>query len=122
MRKILKELGIRKSDEMEKNITLISQRNALVFLVLSLFIWSFVEYYQASTQQIEYHSLPSILLSTTVLVFSFSHLYLKRKYTKGDDEYKILNKNTLLVIGLFLLILFVFVIVSQKYIFSLMVG
>lgn len=43
MKGILKKLGFRKMDEMEKYIAFKAQRNAYIFLIVALFIWSTYE-------------------------------------------------------------------------------
>ena len=46
MKQILQRLGFRKIDEMEQYIIFKSQRNAYLFLIAVLFIWSLYESYK----------------------------------------------------------------------------
>ena len=43
MKRIFEKLGVRKMDEMERHILFKAQRNAYLFLVAALVIWSFYE-------------------------------------------------------------------------------
>lgn len=87
MKNILNKLGIKKMDEMEKNIALKSQRNALIFAVLGLLVWSFYESYKTYTYNTPLNTTPCFLLVATGLVQTFSQLILQRQVVKDDEEY-----------------------------------
>lgn len=87
MNDLFKKLGFHKMDEMEQNIALRAQRNALLYVLLALMGWSFYESYQVYTQHRAIDSAPSFLLITTVLVLIFSQLFLQRRAVKDDEEY-----------------------------------
>jgi hypothetical protein len=88
MKSLFLKLGFRKMDEMEKNISLKAQRNALIYVLLALAAWSFYESFKTYTQHTSINSIPSFLLVTTSLVLIFSQLMLQKGVIKGDDEYK----------------------------------
>jgi len=88
MKSFFSKLGFRKMDEMEKDIALKAQRNALIYILLVLAIWSFYESFKVYTQQISLYLVPSFLLVTTSFVLILSQLVLQKRVIKGDDEYK----------------------------------
>lgn len=88
MKPFFLKLGFRKMDEMEKNIALKAHRNALIYVLLALAMWSFYESFKSYTQHTSINSIPSFLLGTTSLVQIFSQLVLQKRVIKGDDEYK----------------------------------
>lgn len=96
MKSLFKKLGFHKMDEMEKDIALKSQRNALIYVIAALFIWSMYEFYHSITQQVDLNKFPCLLLITTSWVQAFSQLILKRRAIKGDSEYKFVNKKTVI--------------------------
>ncbi len=88
MKSFFSKLGFRKMDEMEKDIALKAQRNALIYVLLVLVTWSFYESFKVYTQHTPLNSAPSFLLVTTSLVLILSQLVLQKRVVKGDDEYK----------------------------------
>ena len=88
MKPFFSKLGFRKMDEMEKDIALKAQRNALIYVLLVLAVWSFYESFKVYTQHTPLNSAPSFLLVTTSFVLIISQLVLQRRVVKGDDEYK----------------------------------
>ncbi|OPX87212.1 MAG: hypothetical protein A4E53_02590 [Pelotomaculum sp. PtaB.Bin104] len=88
MKSLFSKLGFRKMDEMEKDIALKAQRNALIYVLLVLAIWSFYESFKVYTQHTSLNSVPSFLLVTTSFVLILSQLVLQKRVVKGDDEYK----------------------------------
>jgi hypothetical protein len=88
MKSLFSKLGFRKMDEMEKNIALKAQQNALIYVLLALAVWSFYESFKAYSQHTSINSVPSFLLVTTSLVQVFSQLVLQKRVVKDDDEYK----------------------------------
>ena len=91
MKSFFSKLGFRKMDEMEKDIALKAQRNALIYVLLVLAIWSFYESLKAYTQHTPLNSVPSFLLVTTSFVLIVSQLLLQKRAVKGDDEFKDAN-------------------------------
>jgi Mn2+/Fe2+ NRAMP family transporter len=88
MKSFFSKLGFRKMDEMGKDISIKAQRNALIYVLLVLVIWSFYESFKVYTQHTSLNSAPSFLLVTTSFVLILSQLVLKKRAIKGDDEYK----------------------------------
>ena len=88
MKSFFQKLGFHKMDEMEKDIALKAQRNALIYILLVLIIWSFYESFKVNTQRTSLNLVPSFLLGTTSLVLILSQLVLQKRAVKGDDEYK----------------------------------
>lgn len=88
MKLFFSKLGFRKMDEMEKDISLKAQRNALIYVLLALAIWSFYESFKVYTQHTSLNSVPSFLLVTTSFVLILSQLVFQKRAVKGDDEYK----------------------------------
>ena len=88
MKSFFAKLGFRKMDEMEKDIAIKAQRNALLYILLVLTIWSFCEFFKMHTQHTSLNSVPSFLLVTTSIVLIVSQLVLQKRAVKADDEYK----------------------------------
>jgi hypothetical protein len=88
MKSFFSGLGFRKMDEMEKDIALKAQRNALIYVLLVLVIWSFYESFKVYTQHTSLNLIPSFLLITTSFVLVLSQIVLQKRAIKGDDEYK----------------------------------
>ncbi len=88
MKLFFAKLGFRKMDEMEKEIALKAQRNALLYVLLALTAWSFYESFKVYTQHTSLNSVPSFLLISTSFVLVASQLVLQKRAVKGDDEYK----------------------------------
>lgn len=86
MKEIFKKLGFRKMDEMERYIAFRAQRNAYIFLIIALFIWSMYE----SIKVFVYHSrlnlFPCMLLVAASLVQNFSQLAMARSAVKDDED------------------------------------
>lgn len=84
MKRLLERLGFDSPDEMEKAIFLKAQRNAYVFLMLSLVAWSLYE-----SCKVSYHSrlnlMPCFLLVMTMAVQSLSQCIMTRNAVKEDS-------------------------------------
>ncbi|MDF2512531.1 MAG: hypothetical protein K0S04_2397 [Herbinix sp.] len=91
MKSFFSKLGFRKMDEMERDIALKAQRNALIYVLVVLAILSFYESFKVYTQHISLNLVPSFLLVTTSFVLILSQLVLQKRVVKGDDEYKDTN-------------------------------
>lgn len=88
MKSFFSKLGFRRMDEMEKDIALKAQRNALIYALLALAIWSLYESFKVYTRHTSLNSVPSFLLVTTSFVLILSQIVLQKRVVKGDDEYK----------------------------------
>ena len=88
MKQFFNKIGIHKMDEMEKNISLKAQRNALIYLIVALLVWSLYESYNVHMQNSTINLAPCFLLVSTSFVLIFSQMYLQKRAVKGDDEYK----------------------------------
>ena len=86
MKQIFEKLGLHKMDEMEQHILFKAQRNAYLFLVIALMVWSFYESAQVYLHHSCLNLLPSLLLTAAVLIQSFSQLVLRRNAVKDDED------------------------------------
>lgn len=86
MKRIPKSQKLRKPDEMERHILFKAQRNAYLFLVAALVVWSFCESLQVYLHHSRLNLLPCLLLTAAVLVQSFSQLILTRSAVKDNEE------------------------------------
>ena len=86
MKNFLKGLGFRKPDEMERTIVFRAQRNAYLFLVAALVIWSFYESGQVYLHHTRLNLLPCLLLTGAMVVQSFSQLAMTRSAVKDDED------------------------------------
>lgn len=87
MKNFFKKLGFRKMDEMEQLIAFKAQRNALLFLVLALFVWTLYESYKVYAFEAKLNLFPCFLLVAGSLIQTVSGLVMSRNAVKGDDEY-----------------------------------
>lgn len=86
MRRIFQKLGLHRMDEMEQHILFKAQRNAYLFLIIALVIWSFYESIQVYIHHNRLNLLPCLLLTAAVLIQSFSQLILTRSAVKDDED------------------------------------
>ena len=86
MKRIFEKLGFRKMDEMERHILFKAQRNAYLFLIAALVIWSFYESIQVYIHHSRLNLLPCLLLTAAVLIQSFSQIILTRSAVKDDED------------------------------------
>lgn len=86
MKRFLKKISFHKMDEMERYYTYRSQRNAYVFLIFSLAVWSILEGGRGILEAKRIQPLPAILLGSASLIQLFSKLIFTRNAVKGDDE------------------------------------
>lgn len=90
MKNILSAMGVRKMDEMERDIANSAIRYAYLFLIVALLIWSITE----SVLTMRTHGahratlVPCMLLVGASLIQSFSQLILRARRTAGDEEYR----------------------------------
>ena len=81
-----KRLGLRRPDEMERFIIARAQRNAYLFLIAALFLWSLYESCRVYLHHSRLDLAPCLLLVGAALVQSFSQLAMARSAVKDDDE------------------------------------
>lgn len=86
MKGIFKKLGFRKMDEMERYIAFKAQRNAYVFLIAALFIWSMYESLKVFVYHTRLNLFPCMLLAAAALIQNFSQLAMARSAVKGDED------------------------------------
>lgn len=76
----------RKPDEMERYILFKSQRNAYLFLVVALALWSFYESSQVYAHHTKLNILPCTLLVAAMAVQTMSQLIMTRSAVKDDED------------------------------------
>ncbi len=86
MKNFFKKLGFRKMDEMEQLIAFKAQRNALLFLVTALFIWTLYEAYKVFAFDAMLNPFPCFLLTVSSCVQTFSQLIMSRNAVKDDVD------------------------------------
>ena len=86
MKEILKKLGFRKPDEMERHITLKAQRNGYVFLMIALMLWTWWESIKVYIYHTRINPLPCLLLGLGGIVSGFSSLIMTRSAVKDDED------------------------------------
>ncbi len=86
MKNFFNKLGFRKMDEMEQHIAFKAQRNALLFLIISLLIWSLYESYKVYALNSTLNLVPCFLLCGSSCVQLFSQLIISRNAVKDDED------------------------------------
>lgn len=86
MKKLFKKLGFHKMDEMEQHIAFKSQRNAYIFLMIALLIWTVYEAVTVFVNDTMLNPLPSILLCVASAIQNFSQLIMTRNAVKDDED------------------------------------
>ncbi|MBQ4572166.1 MAG: hypothetical protein IJA80_02680 [Clostridia bacterium] len=86
MKKLLKNLGFHKMDEMEQSILFKAQRNAYLFLEFALIIWAFYESYKVLTHHTHLNIIPSMLAVSGLAIQNWSQLIMTHNAVKGDEE------------------------------------
>lgn len=86
MKGILRRLGLRRMDEMERHIAFRAQRNAYFFLIAALLAWSFYESYRVYAYHTRINPLPCALLGAAGLIQTFSQLVMARNAVKDDED------------------------------------
>lgn len=86
MKNLLKSLGFHKMDEMERYIAFRAQRNAYLFLVAALAVWTFAESWRVYAHHTRLNLLPCMLLAVSSLVQTFSQLIMTRNAVKDDED------------------------------------
>jgi len=88
MKKFFNKLGFHKMDEMERHIAFKAQRNAYLFLIVTLLIWSFYESYKVFAFHTSLNLLPSMLLTAACGIQLFSQLAMASNVVKDEESYK----------------------------------
>ena len=86
MRDWKKTLGFHRPDEMERHILFKAQRNAYLFLVGALLVWSLWESGQVYLHNSRLNPLPCLLLAGAAVIQAFSQLALTRQAVKDDED------------------------------------
>ena len=86
MNHIFTKLGFRKPDEMEKAILFRAQRNAYIFLVITLVAWSLYESYNVYIHHSRLNLFPCFLLVTALIIQTLSQLIMTRNAVKDDKD------------------------------------
>lgn len=86
MKKFFEKLGFHKMDEMEQLIAFKAQRNAFVFLLLSLFVWTLYEAYTTLVFKTELNPFPCFLLAGASSVQFISEAVISHNAVKGDED------------------------------------
>lgn len=86
MKKLLKQAGIHKPDEMERYIVFRAQRNSYIFLISALIFWSFYESYRVYAYHTKLNLLPCMLLLLATVIQGFSQLLMTRNAVREDAE------------------------------------
>lgn len=85
MKKILKRLGFHSADEMERAFLFKAQRNAYIFLVISLVAWSLYESYKVYVYHSRLNPFPCFLLIVTLAVQTLSQFIMTHRATKDEE-------------------------------------
>ena len=86
MKGIWKRLGFRRPDEMERFILFKAQRNAYLFLIAALFLWTVYESCRVYIHHSRLNLMPGLLLVGASLIQGFSQLVMTRSAVKDDDD------------------------------------
>lgn len=86
MKGIIQILGFHKMDEMEKYIAAKARRNAYLFLVSALAVWTFYEGIQGLIRRTNLNILPCMLLAASALIQMASRLIMTRNAVQEEDE------------------------------------
>lgn len=86
MKKILKRLGFRDPDEMERAILFKAQRNAYIFLMLALLAWSLYESWKVYADHSRINLLPCFLLVAATVIQTLSQMIMTHNAVKDDED------------------------------------
>ena len=86
MKRFLKRLGFHSLDEMEQAILFRAQRNAYIFLVISVLVWSLYESYKVYVYHNRLNLFPCLLLVMTMAIQSLSQFIITRNAVKDDEN------------------------------------
>ena len=100
MKEFWAKLGFRKMDEMEQQIAFQAQRNALLFLLVALFVWTLAEAYRVYTYGTMLNPLPCCLLASASSIQLISQLILAHRAVKDEPEYTGTSPAVKIAVGL----------------------
>lgn len=86
MKKFLNRWGIGKTDEMEQYIAFKAQRNALIFLLIALAVWTLYEAYKVFAFHTMLNPVPCFLLTGATCIQFFSEAIMSHNAVKGDED------------------------------------
>jgi len=86
MKRFLKRLGFHSPDEMEKAIFFKAQRNAYIFLVISLLTWSLYESYKVHVYHSRLNLIPCFLLVMTMIIQTLSQFIMTCNAVKDNED------------------------------------
>lgn len=86
MRRLLRKLRTYSPDEMEKSILFRAQRNACIFLMTALLLWTLYEGFQGIRHHRAPNVFPGLLLTTALVIQTFSRLVMTRNAVKDDED------------------------------------
>jgi hypothetical protein len=78
---LMKKFGFRSADEMDLHIALNAVRASWIVLMISLLTWSIFELIRAGKL-----TLPFILLSIGLAIYFGTILYLRKKFSSGNQK------------------------------------
>ncbi len=86
MKKFLNRWGIGKMDEMQQYIAFKAQRNALIFLLITLAVWTLYEAYKVFAFHTMLNPVPCFLLTGASCIQFFSEAIISHNAVKGDED------------------------------------
>lgn len=86
MKNFFRKLSFRKMDEKEQHIAFKAQRNALIFLLIALFVWTLYEAYKVYAFDAMLNPFPCILLAVASSIQLFSQLIMAHNAVKDDED------------------------------------
>lgn len=86
MNHFFKKLGFHKMDEMQQHIAFKAQRNAYLFLMIALIIWTFYESHKVYTYHTKLNLLPCGLLTTGIIIQILSQFIMLHNAAKDDED------------------------------------
>ena len=86
MKNWLNRLGFRRMDEMERQIAFRAQRNAYVFLLGALLVWTLYESGLVFARGSTLNPLPCMLLSAACAIQTISQLAMARSAVQDDED------------------------------------
>lgn len=87
MKQLLKRFGLHSLDEMEKAILFKAQRNAYIFLIISLLAWSLYESYKVYVYHSRLNPFPCFLLAVTLVIQTLSQFIMTHNAIKDDEDF-----------------------------------
>lgn len=86
MKQTWKKFGFHSPDEMEKAILFKAQRNAYIFLMITLSAWSLYESWKVYTNHSRINIFPCFMLGTAMGIQTLSQLIMTHNAVKDDED------------------------------------